>query len=84
MLTGVFLFLFGIGFGINSVSLVLVFTPLYVLVNVWELKQIEEPELVKRQGTPIVAQPAARLDLCFQGVSWLGPALPLSGFGCHR
>lgn len=50
MLTGVFLILFGIGFGINSVSLVLVFTPLYVLVNVWELKQIEEPELVKRLG----------------------------------
>jgi len=50
MLTGVFLFLFGIGFGINSVSLVFVFTPMYVLVNVWELKHIEEPELVKRLG----------------------------------
>ncbi len=50
MLTGVFLFLFGIGFGINSVSLVLVFTPLYILLNVWELKQIEEPELVIRLG----------------------------------
>ena len=50
MLTGVFLSLLGIGLGINSMSLVLVFTPLYVLVNVWELKQIEEPELVKRLG----------------------------------
>ena len=50
MLTGVFLFLFGIGFGINSVSLVFVFTPMYVLVNVWELKHIEEPELEKRLG----------------------------------
>jgi len=50
MLTGVFLFLFGIGFGLNSVSLVLVFTPLYVLMNVWELKHIEEPELVRRLG----------------------------------
>ena len=50
MLTGVFLFLFGLGFAINSVSLVLFFAPLFVLVNVWELKTIEEPELVKRLG----------------------------------
>jgi len=50
MLTGVFFFLFGVGFGVNSVSLVCFFTPLYVLVNVWELKEIEEPELVKRLG----------------------------------
>lgn len=50
MLTGVFLFLFGIGFCLDSISLVLVFTPLYVLMNVWELKHIEEPELVKRLG----------------------------------
>ena len=26
------------------------FTPLYVLVNMWELKEIEEPELVRRLG----------------------------------
>jgi hypothetical protein len=50
MLTGVFLFLFGIGLGLNSISLVLIFTPLYVLMNYWELKNIEEPELVKRLG----------------------------------
>ena len=50
MLTGVFLFLFGTGFCINSVSLVCFFTPLYVLINVWELKEIEEPELMKRLG----------------------------------
>jgi protein-S-isoprenylcysteine O-methyltransferase Ste14 len=50
MLTGVFLFLFGVGFGINSVSLVFFFTPLFVLINVWELRQIEEPELMKRLG----------------------------------
>jgi protein-S-isoprenylcysteine O-methyltransferase Ste14 len=50
MLTGVFLFLFGVGFGISSVSLVFFFTPLFVLINVWELKQIEEPELIKRLG----------------------------------
>jgi protein-S-isoprenylcysteine O-methyltransferase Ste14 len=50
MLTGVFLFLLGVGFGVNSVSLVFFFTPLFALVNVWELKEIEEPELARRLG----------------------------------
>jgi protein-S-isoprenylcysteine O-methyltransferase Ste14 len=50
MLTGVFLLLFGLGFAFDSISLVFLFTPLYVLFNVWELKRIEEPELVKRLG----------------------------------
>jgi protein-S-isoprenylcysteine O-methyltransferase Ste14 len=50
MLTGIFVLLFGIGCGFNSLSLVVVFTPLYILANVWELKQIEEPELIKRLG----------------------------------
>ncbi len=50
MLTGVFLILFGIGFGVNSFSLVVFFAPLYVLINVWELKKIEEPELMRRLG----------------------------------
>jgi len=50
MLTGVFLFLFGLGFSFNSVSLVFFFTPLFILANVWELRRIEEPELVKRFG----------------------------------
>ena len=54
MLTGVFLFLFGIGFIVNSVSLVFFFTPLYVLINVWEIKTIEEPELIKRLGTEYI------------------------------
>jgi len=55
MLTGVFLLLFGIGFAIKSLSLVVLFTPLFVLANVWELKEIEEPELVKRLGQDYVA-----------------------------
>jgi len=50
MLAGVFVLLFGIGFAVNSFSLVVFFTPLYVLLNVWELKNIEEPELEKRLG----------------------------------
>jgi protein-S-isoprenylcysteine O-methyltransferase Ste14 len=55
MLTGVFLLLFGIGFAIRSLSLVVFFTPLYILVNIWELKEIEESELVKRLGEEYVA-----------------------------
>jgi len=50
MLTGVFLFLFGLGIAVDSLSLVLFFTPLFIVINVWELKEIEEPELVKRFG----------------------------------
>jgi len=54
MLTGVFVFLFGAGFGVGSFSLVIFFTPLFVLINVWELKEIEEPELVKRFGDEFI------------------------------
>ncbi len=54
MLTGIFLILFGIGFAIQSLSLVVFFAPLYILANVWELNQIEEPELVKRLGEDYV------------------------------
>lgn len=54
MLTGVFLLLFGLGVAVDSFSLVCFFTPLYVLINVWELKAIEEPELIKRLGDEYV------------------------------
>jgi protein-S-isoprenylcysteine O-methyltransferase Ste14 len=54
MLTGVFLFLFGLGFAVDCFSLVVFFTPLFILVNVWELRQIEEPELVKRFGSTYI------------------------------
>ena len=54
MLTGVFFLLFGIGFAIKSLSLVVFFTPLFISANVWELKEIEEPELVKRLGKDYV------------------------------
>ncbi len=55
MLTGVFLILFGLGFALNSISLIFIFTPGYILINWWELKNIEEPELVKRFGDAYVA-----------------------------
>jgi protein-S-isoprenylcysteine O-methyltransferase Ste14 len=41
-------------FAIRSLSLVVLFTPLFILANVWELKEIEEPELVKRLGEDYV------------------------------
>ena len=50
MLTGVFLLLFGIGVMVGSISLTFIFTPLFILVNAWELTAIEEPELVRRLG----------------------------------
>jgi protein-S-isoprenylcysteine O-methyltransferase Ste14 len=50
MLTGLFIQLFGFGFIFNSLSLIVIFTPLFIIVNVWELKRIEEPELKKRFG----------------------------------
>lgn len=50
MLTGVFALLFGFGVLLGSASLLVVFTPLFIFINVWELKAIEEPELEKRLG----------------------------------
>lgn len=50
MITGVFALLFGIGFFLESIFLLCVFTPLFIAINFWELKFIEEPELVKRLG----------------------------------
>ncbi len=50
MLTGVFALLFGFGVLFGSASLLVVFTPIFIFINVWELKAIEEPELLKRLG----------------------------------
>ncbi|UCG85173.1 MAG: isoprenylcysteine carboxylmethyltransferase family protein [Gemmatimonadota bacterium] len=50
MVTGVFAGLFGLGFIFHSLSIVLIWTPLYVLAHVIELKKVEEPELELRFG----------------------------------
>ena len=50
MLTGVFSLLFGFGTFFGSVSLFFIFTPLFIYINYWEIKSIEEPELEKRLG----------------------------------
>jgi len=54
MLTGIFIQLFGLGILGNSLTLILFFTPLFILVNYWELKRVEEPELEKRLGKEYV------------------------------
>ncbi len=50
MLTGVFALLFGFGILLRSAYLLVIFTLLFIFINVWELKAIEEPELLKRLG----------------------------------
>ena len=50
MVTGVFTGLFGIGFILHSPSIVFIWTPLYILAHVVELKKVEEPELELRFG----------------------------------
>jgi len=35
---------------LQSISLLFIFTPLFILFNVWEIKAIEEPELERRLG----------------------------------
>jgi protein-S-isoprenylcysteine O-methyltransferase Ste14 len=55
MLTGVFFLLFGLGFFLGSISMIFFFTPLFIAINFWELKTIEEPELEKRLGETYLA-----------------------------
>lgn len=50
MLTGMFATLFGLGFILRSVSMVLVWTPVFIVLNVIELEQVEEPGLERRFG----------------------------------
>jgi protein-S-isoprenylcysteine O-methyltransferase Ste14 len=50
MVTGVFAALFGVGLLLHSSSIALLWTPLYILAHVIELKKVEEPELELRFG----------------------------------
>ncbi len=50
MLTGVFACLFGLGFLLHSLSMVFVWTPVFLVLNGIELKLVEEPELERRLG----------------------------------
>lgn len=50
MTIGLFIFMFGIGFNWGSITSVLIFTPLYIILSILDFKYIEEPELEKRLG----------------------------------
>ena len=50
MLLGWIIMLFGVGLLLNSISLILIFTPLFILLNVRYLKTIEEKEMEKKFG----------------------------------
>jgi len=54
MVTGIFMQLFGLGIACGSISLIFIFTPLFIIFNVWELKKVEEPELERRLGQDYV------------------------------
>jgi len=42
--------LFGVGLLLNSISLIFIFTPLFILVNILYLKAVEEKEMEKKFG----------------------------------
>ena len=50
MLSGLFIVLFGLGLVLGSLGLVCIFTPLFIVLNVWQIRALEEPELQKRLG----------------------------------
>lgn len=50
MLLGLFIFLIGLGVLFGSLSLIFIFTPLFILINVLYLKAIEEKEMEKKFG----------------------------------
>jgi protein-S-isoprenylcysteine O-methyltransferase Ste14 len=52
--TSWFILFWGLGFLFSSTSLVFIFTPLFVLISVLDVKMIEESELEKRFGNEYV------------------------------
>ena len=50
MLTGMFFLIFGLGIWFYSISVTFIYTPLFIALNVLQIKMIEEPELEKRLG----------------------------------
>ncbi|MFB0559456.1 MAG: isoprenylcysteine carboxylmethyltransferase family protein [Dehalococcoidales bacterium] len=50
MLLGWIILLFGLGILLNSISLIFILTPLFILLNILYLKTIEEKEMEKKFG----------------------------------
>ncbi len=55
MMTGVFAGLCGVGLVLHSLSMLVLWVPAFVLLDVLELKRVEEPELERRLGEKYVA-----------------------------
>ena len=63
--------LFGIGLVLHSASIVFIWTPLYILAHVIELKKVEEPELELRFGGGVYRVQAKGADVHSQALaSW--------------
>jgi len=52
MLLGWFILLLGLGILLNSISLIFIFTPIFILLNILYLKAVEEKEMEKKFGEP--------------------------------
>ena len=50
MMSGVYLTMFGLGIFLQSIIVTFIFTPVFILLSVLEIKMIEEPELEMRLG----------------------------------
>ena len=50
MLLGWFLMLFSLGILLSSISLIFIFTPIFILLNILYIKTIEEKEMEKKFG----------------------------------
>jgi protein-S-isoprenylcysteine O-methyltransferase Ste14 len=50
MLLGMFIFMLGLGILFGSLSFIFIFTPLFIVINVFYIKAIEEKEMEKKFG----------------------------------
>jgi protein-S-isoprenylcysteine O-methyltransferase Ste14 len=75
MLTGVFFILLGAGALLGSISLVCIFTPVFIALMALELKMIEEPELEKRLGKEYVEY-KERTPMFFPGLKGMSRKRP--------
>ena len=50
MILGLFIFMLGLGVLLGSLSLIFIFTPLFIVLNVLYIKAIEEKEMEKKFG----------------------------------
>jgi protein-S-isoprenylcysteine O-methyltransferase Ste14 len=54
MHSGMFMVMFAFGFYHDSILAIFIFIPLYIYLDVWYFKNVEEPELEKRLGADYI------------------------------